>query len=194
MRGYEKMVWYNLKVGIWNLKITPLSPIKKEYENVDKNGEPLIRVSGKFERGHYLNEVSGEKHDRAFKLIIGSPRDKISKTKEVNVYKEVDLKEVEDILEEKRYLVESETLLKELDTTKKALKFGYASGNGYKVYKAYLYPSKIYDGFLMLVLGTTQVSELVSGIMENQDAKQKAKIEISISGVDKAQVEDLIEL
>jgi len=49
------MVFFSLKIGIWNLKYTGLNPIEKEYENCDTNGNILKKVSGKFEKGYYLN-------------------------------------------------------------------------------------------------------------------------------------------
>ena len=185
------MVWYNLKIGKGHLKMTPLNPLKVEYANVDKDGNPLTRVKGTFERGHFVNETTGETTPTAYKLIKGIAMGKIAKTKEVGLYREVDLKEIDDILEEKRYLVESEYWLDELSQSGKALKFGFASGNGYKVYKGYLYPSQVYNGFLMLKLGTTQISEIV-GEVEQQ--KEKTKISVSIDGIDRAKVEDLIEI
>ena len=186
------MVWYNLKVGIWGLKMTPLNPIKKELEDVDKDGNKLEKVKGTYTKGHFVDE-NGKEHSRSFKLINGNPMYKIAKTKEVEKYIEVDLNEIDDLLEEKRYLVEGTPLLNELKASGKALKFGYASGNGYKVYKAYLYPSAVYEGYLMLKLGTTQISEIVGDVVEAQQEKKVQVLE-NIQGVNRAKVEDLIDI
>jgi len=187
-------MWYNLKIGNWNLKYTPLNPIEKEYPLCDENGKLLERVSGKIERGHFLNE-NKEKVAIAFRLINNKPYAKLSKTKEVNTYKEVELNEVEDLLQERVYLVDSDSLLNELKTTGKALKFGFTNGNGFKVYKAYLYPSKIYKGYLFMSLGTTQISELITEISEIKAQQNKLnELTLNISGINRAKVEDLIEL
>lgn len=188
------MVWYDLKVGTFNLKITPLNPVEKEFPNCDKDGKPLKKVAGKYERGYFENE-KGERFDVAFKLINGKPFAKLSKTKETKVYKEVDVKEVDDIIQEKIYLVECDDLYNELKETGKALLFGYTSGNGYKVYKAYIRPSELYQGFCFMVCGTTQISELMQEITETIKQKEKLKtLTLTIQGVDKARVEDLITL
>jgi len=188
-----KMVWFNLRIGIWNLKYTGLNPIEKEYENCDPNGNVLKKVSGKFEKGYYLNEKTGEKVDTAFKLINGKPYAKLSKTKEVNVYKEVDANEVEDLLCERVYLVECDALLQDLLASGKALKFGFTNGNGFKVYKAYISPSKIYQGYLFMHLGTTQISELIREIDEVKSKQKKFEmINVAVAGIDRAKVEDLL--
>ena len=189
------MSWYNLKVGNFNIKITPLNPIEKEYPSCDKDGKLLKKVSGKFEKGHFINEETGEKYDTAFKLINNKPYSKLSKTKEVNTFKEVDKSEVGDLLIERQYLVENDTLLQELTEKGKALKFGFTNGNGFKVYKGYLYPSEVYKNYMILALGTTQISEIIKDIDEvRSQAKKLESIELTLMGVDKAKVEDLINL
>lgn len=188
------MVWKNIKVGIWDLKYTPISPTEKEYIDVDEKGNILKRVSGTFTRGYFVNEATGEQHAQAFKLINGKPLGKLSLTKVAVNYKEVEQQEVEDLIIEKQYLVECDPLLKDLKDSRKALKFGYTSGNGFKVYFAYVFPSQ-YAGFLEMVLGTTKKSEVILGIMDNAQKVKKAKqIEIQIQQVDKAKVEDLLQL
>jgi len=189
------MVWYNLKIGVHNLKITPLNPIEKEYPYCDKDGKLLRKVAGKFEKGFFINDETQEKHETAFRLINNKPYSKLSKTKEVNTFKEVDITEVEDLLTEKQYLVENDILLKELTDKGTALKFGYTNGNGFKVFKGYLYPSKIYKNYLIISLGTTQISEIIRDIDEVKSQEKKLKsIELTIQGINQAKVEDLITL
>lgn len=188
------MVWYNLKIGSWTLKYCALNPIEKEYPYCDSEGKELKKVSGKFEKGFFVNET-GQKCDSAFRLINNKPYAKLSKTKEVNNYKEVGVGEVEDLLQERVYLVESDLLLNELQETGKALKFGFTNGNGFKVYKAYIYPSKIYKGYLFMSLGTTQISELITEIDEVKSQQKKAQqVMIQIQGVNRASVEELIQI
>lgn len=187
------MVWYNLKIGNWTARYTPINPKKEQFEDCDSDGNVLKRVSGTYTKGHYENE-NGERFETAFKLIKGNPRAKFSKTKEVNSFKEVDLKECDELIIERQYLVECDGLLEELKTTGKALKFGFTAGNGFKVYFAYLKPSN-YDGFLEMVCGTTNKNEVILNLIEGIQAKQKVKeITATIEGVERAKVEDLLEL
>jgi len=186
------MVWYSLKIGNWNLKYTPLNPVNKEYPFCDKDGKPLKKVAGKFEKGYFIDEKEN-RHDIAFKLINGKPYIKLQKTKETSNYKEVNINEVEDLLQERVYLVECDALLQELVNSEMALKFGFTNGNGFKVYKAYVYPSKIYKGYLFMSLGTTQISEIIREINEVKKAKNKLEqIEVSIQGINRAKIEELI--
>jgi hypothetical protein len=189
------MVWYNLQIGNWKLKYTALNPIEKDYPYCDKDKNILTKVSGKFEKGYFINEKTQEKSESSFRLINNTAYAKLNKTKEVANYKEVEVEEVSDLLTERQYLVECDSLLKELNDSGKALKFGFTNGNGFKVYKAYLYPSKIYSGYLFMALGTTQISEIIKEIDEVKNQKAKLnQIEISISGINRAKVEDLLQL
>jgi len=187
------MVWYNLKVGTFGLKYTPLNAVDKEYPYCDKDGNILKKVAGKFEKGYFINEATGEKNNEAFRLINNKPYAKLQKTKEVNNYKEVEIKEVEDLLTESVYLVECDNLLNELNESGMALKFGFTNGNGYKVSKAYVYPSKIYKGYLFMSLGRTQISELIGEIDSiKNDIKKAKQITATIQGINRASVEELI--
>lgn len=189
------MVWYKLKLGIWNIEYSPINPLRNEYPYCDKDGNTLIKVAGKYDKGYFTNEVTGEKHEQAFRLIKGKPYAKLDKTKEVVNFREVDLKEVEDLLIEKQYLVIGDGLLRDLKNSGKAIKFGFTSGNGFKVFKAYLKPSEIYDGFLEMYLGTTQKSEVILSIIDAKKQQEKAKqIQVVVQGIDKAKIEDLIEV
>ena len=187
------MVWYNLKIGNWTARITPINPKKEQFSDCDKDGNILNRVSGTYTKGHYEDD-KGQKHETAFKLIKGNPRAKFTKTKEVNVFKEVDLKECDDLIIERQYLIECDGLLDDLKASGKALKFGYTSGNGYKIYYAYIKPSN-YDGFLEMYLGTTNKHEVILEIIDGIKATNKVKqITATLEGVERAKVEDLIEL
>jgi len=191
------MVWYNLKIGSFNLKYTPLKPRVVNYPYCDSEGNVLKKVvkQTKREPTIYINEETQEEHEQVFRLIKNKPMAKLNKTKEVINYKEVDKSEVDDLIIEKQYIVECDELLDNLKTTNKVLKFGFTNGNGFKVFKAYIHTSNLYKGWLFMSLGTTQKSEILLELKEIAKHKQKAKsIELTISGVDKAKVEDLIEI
>jgi len=154
------------------------------------------KATGKYSKAIYENN-KGEQvsKEQVLRLINNKPLGKLSKTKEVKNYKEVDLKQKDDLIIEKSYLVCCDGLLNELETTGKALVFAYTSGNGYKVYKAFLYPSKLYKGFLLMDLATTQKSEVILGMIEGLKQQNKSKeTEVILQGIETAKVEDLIEI
>lgn len=190
------MVFYNLTIGKYHLKYTPLKVDESEYPYCDKDGNILKKVmetTPATPRSFFIND-NGEKITDVFRLINGSPRAKLDKTKEVNKFKEVEVKEVEDLLTEKEYFVECDYLLNELKATGKALKFAFTNGNGFKVFKAYIYVDSLYN-VLFMKLGRTQKSEVLTeimGLIENR--KQAENIQVTINGVNKAKVDDLIEI
>ena len=188
-----KMVFYNLTIGKYNIKYTPLKVEDNDYPNCDKDGNLLNKVvEGK--RESYFLDDKGNKHLNSFKLINGIARAKLDKTKSVTTFKEVEKNEVEDLLTEKEYYVECEFLLEELKNTNKALKFGFTNGNGYKVFIGYIYVDNLYN-MLFMKLGRTQKSQLMIKILEAiKNKKAIEKTQVTINGVDKAQVEDLIQI
>ena len=187
------MVWYNLRVGTFYLKYTPLKPITKEYPYYDSEGNILKRIVEGRGKAFFVNENTGVKNETAFRLINNKPYAKLSKTKETDNYLEVDNKEIDDLIVEKQYLIDCDLLLKELKESNKSLKFGFTFGNGFKVYKAYIHTNKMYKDFLFMSVGTTQKSEVIKELMSEQKQKKKLQqIDISIQGIDRAKVEDLI--
>lgn len=128
-------------------------------------------------------------------MIKGQPRAKLSKTKEVNNFIEVKNKEVEDLLTEKFYFVDCPLLLEKLKAEKKAFKFAITMGNGYKVYLAYIHISELYKDCLFMSCGSAQKSNLIKdiiGVIQNQ--KQQHRLEIDVLEVNRATVEDLLEI
>jgi len=193
--GRKNMVWYNLQVGTFNIKYTPLKPREVEFPYCDENGNALKRVVEGKGKVYFLNEETNEKRDFAFKWINEKVVSKLQKTKQVNKYKEVEKQEVSDLIVEKEYIAECDNLLNELEETDKALKFGFTFGNGFKVYKAYIHTNPLYKGFLFMSVGTTQKSEIIQDIVEQTSQRKKIQqTEMCIKGIERAKVEDLIEI
>lgn len=189
------MVFYNLKIGSYEVKYTPLKINSVDYPYCDKEGNVLKRVVEGKTTAYYINEKTQEKHNIAFRLINNKPMAKLSKTKEVTNYKEVESKEVNDLIIEKEYLVFNDLLLRDLKDSKKVLKFGFTNGNGFKVYLAFIYINPLYPNLLFMCLGNAKKSEIIKQIKELQTQKEKLKsIELSIQGINKAKVEDLIQI
>ena len=190
------MVFYKLKIGKYELTYTPLKAEVKEYPYCDPEGNILEKkmIGDQQKRKSVFVDQKGTEHNVAFRLINNKAVAKLDKTKSVSNFREVDNKEVEDLLTEKEYLVNCEFLKSDLINSGKALKFGFTNGNGFKVYKGYIYVDNLY-GILFMKLGRTQKSEVLTQIKEIQKNKQQAeKLQLTISGVDKAKIEDLIEI
>jgi hypothetical protein len=187
------MVWFNIRVGTFNLKYSPLKEKKNEFLPCDKDGNVLKRISGHLEKGYFLNESTSEKHDKAFLLINGKAFDKFARTKETDRYKEVEFNEVFDLVNPKMYLCESEKLLAELQDTGKALKFGISFG-GQQTYMAFVFINPLYKQLFMYI-GQNKVSEQMLEFTEVQKNKDKLKeMSLIINGIDKAKVEDFIQI
>ena len=192
------MVWFNISIGKHRAKYVPLNPQENDYPYCDENGNILTKVSGKFEKG-YFEDDKGNKHEKSFRLINGKASAGFTgRIKELNI-KETPIEEAEDLLIEKEFLIECETLYDELIEKNKAyLSAGYF-GNGYKAYKLVITPSKLYKGFCNMKAGTTQKSEIikevVSELEETKKLKQRlADVELTIQKVQKVNVEDLIKI
>lgn len=194
-----KVVWYNLQIGNHKVKYIPLNPLKKEYENCDKEGNILKKVSGKFEKGHFINEKTGEKHDKAFKLIKGKASSGFSGRIDKLEVKEINVNEVDDLLVEKEFLVDSQKLYDELIKGNKSYLSAGWFGTGYKAYKVYIEASKLYKGYCNMKVGTTQKSEIIKDMIgeltESNRLKEKlAEVELSITSVNQIKVEDMIDI
>lgn len=194
------MVWYSLQLGKHKAKYIPLNPQDKEYENCDSEGNVLQKVSGTFTKGYFINEKTGERHEKAFKLVNGKASSGFTgRIKEVENPIYVDVEEVGDILktESKEFLVDCEGLYDELIQSKKALKFGGWFGNGFSVYKIYVFPSPLYKGFCEMVGTKGQKSEIIKEIVGELEESKKlneklAQVDLTIQKVNKAKVEDLL--
>lgn len=194
------MVWYNITLENFSGKYTALNPQVEEYPYCDSEGNILKRVSGKFEKGHFINEKTGEKHDKAFKLINGKASSGFSgRIKEVEELTYVEKGESEDLLVEKEFLLDSPRLYEKLSKENKEAVMGGWFGNGYKAYKVYIVPSELYKGFCIMKGGRTQksqiIKQLVGDLTEMNNLKEKlASVELTIQKVNKAKVEDLLKI
>ena len=145
------MVWYNLQVGKYNIKYTPLKSETPIYPYCDSEGNILNKVLEGNGKNSFFIDDKGNKHTTSFRLINGKPLAKLSKTKNVNAFKEVDKNEVEDLLTEKEYLVDSDFLLSDLKNSEKALKFGISFGGKSKPYFAIVCLNTIFNTLEMWI-------------------------------------------
>ena len=182
------VMWYDLRVGSWKAKITPIkTEVVNDYPNVDKDGNEVKWVKGNTTRGYFVDK-DGNKVEDTFKLVNGKVRAKLEKTKETQKFKEVDITEVKDVIPKLYYYVECEELQKHL-TENKAVKFAYSSGNGYKAYYGYFF--KLGKAVVM-VAGETYLSEQMRGIEDTQVAQ---KLLDELKGVKvKSQADEVLEI
>jgi hypothetical protein len=197
-------VWYDLSLGKYKIKYTPLEVEEQEYPLCDSNGNILKKVMPKkdenAEKTYYYNEKTGEKHFKAFKLIKGKASEGFKgRIKEWEKPIEIDEKESEDLIVEKTYLAESRELYEYLAENKKALKFGGYFGNGYKVYRCVINPSQNFKGFLVIRCGRGQISERIMDIVGELEEYRRLKaklsaVELETEKINRVKVEDMIEI
>jgi hypothetical protein len=193
------MVWYDLKVGKYKVKYTSLSVDEKDHPYCNADGKILKRISGKIEKG-YFEDDEGNRYEKAFKLINGKASDGFKgRIKEVENPLIVEETEAEDVLVEKEFLVESEELYKDLLENKNSLKFGGWFGNGYKAYRCYIIPSKLFKGWCIMKVGRGCKSEimrgLITGLDENRRLAEKLKqIDLDTQKINKIKVEDMLSI
>jgi len=189
-------IWFDLTLGHKKVKYTPLNPQIEEYKDCDDKGNVLKRVSGSFTKGHFVNEETGETHEKSFKLINGKASSGFTgKIKEINpIY--VEMEQAEDLLSEKEFLVESDSLFDELTEKNQAITGKGWFGNGYRVYRIYITPSKLYKGFCIMKCGRGLKSEIIGGIVgglkEHRALKDKLKeVELTIKKVNQVKLDDI---
>jgi hypothetical protein len=199
-----KMVWYEIELNVEGEtikgKYTPLNPIEETLPDCDSNGNPLKRISGSFTKAYFVNEATGEKFEKAYKLVKGKPIDKMTgRTKRCERVIFSNIEECEDLIVEKEMILECPKLYDKLTTMGKGIKVGMWFGNGYKAYKVMITPNTLYKGFCNMRAGRTQKSEIIRDVIGDY-TEQKRKdemlkqIEDSLNKVNKASAEDLIDL
>jgi len=197
------MVWYDLQLGKeLRVKYTPINTPETEYPDVDEKGQPLKRISGSFTKGYFINEKTGEKHDKSFKLINGQVSSgwtgRIKEVEDSDMIF-VNENESEDLIVEHTFLVESQKLFEKLKENKQAVIFAGWFGNGFKVYKCYITPSKLYDGFCVMRCGRGQLSEQISKVVgelkDYRALKEKLEqIELNAKKVNNIKPSDMVKL
>src|SRR3990170_4405445 len=103
------MVWYDLRIGDWKLRITPVKTPVVEHPDCDKDGNIVQRDKGTYTPASYKSEngTNYEKNE-VFKLIKGKAMRKLSKTKELSVAKEVPASEAEDLMTTTYYYIDND--------------------------------------------------------------------------------------
>lgn len=188
------MVFYSIQVGKYNIKYSPFSDNDEKYPIVDKDKQVLDYVKGSRINGFYCNPKTKEKVNQTFMLVNGEVKEKFARTKETSRFKIVEETESEDLVNPKQYICECDILLSELKESGKALKFGISFGGKSKPYFAIVSVNKLYDRLEMWISKGKKSEQYEEYGKQLADKQALQDITLTISGIDKAKVEDLIEL
>ena len=188
------MVFYKIQVGKYNISYSPFNDNDEQYPIVDKDGNKLDYIKGTRVNGYYVNPTTKEKVIQTFMLVNGNAKEKFERTKQTNHFKIVKESESEDLVNPKQYIVECDELLSELKVSGNALKFGITFGGKSRPYLAIISVNKLYNRLEMWISKGKKSEQYQDYIQICEDKQAIQDITITISGIDKAKVEDLIEL
>ena len=194
MRLIVKIVFYSLQVGNYNLKYSPFSDNDEQYPIVDKDGNKLDYIKGTRVNGYYVKPNTNEKVTQTFMLVNGTAKEKFERTKQTNHFKIVEESESEDLVNPKQYIVECDNLLTDLKASGKALKFGISFGGKSKPYFAIVGVNKLYNRLEMWISKGKKSEQYAQYGQLCEDKQALQDITLTISGIDKAKIEELIEL
>lgn len=187
-------VFYSVRVGTYLMRYSPFSDNDEQYPIVDENKMPLEYVKGTRTNGYYVNPTTKEKVERTFMLVNDTPKEKFERTKETDKFKIVEANEKEDLVNPKFYIVECDKLKEELRASGKALKFGISFGGKSKPYFAIVCLNPIFNTLEMAISKGKKSEQYLEYATELNDKKKLNELTLSIVGIDKAKVEDLVEL
>lgn len=188
------MVFYSIQVGQYDLKYQPFSSNDESYPIVDKDGQALDYIKGTRVNGYYVKPNTEEKVTQTFMLVNGKPKEKFTRTKETSHFKMVEENQSEDLVNPKQYIVECDSLLTELKASGKALKFGISFGGKSKPYFAIVSVNKLYNRLEMNISKGFKSEQYAEYGQICEDKKALQDITLTISGIDKVKIEELIEL
>lgn len=188
------MVFFSIRVGNYLIKYQPFSDEDLSYPIVDKDKTPLEYVKGTRTNGFYIHPKTKEKVEKTFMLVNNEVKEKFERTKETDRFKIVEQNERDDLVNPKMYIVECDKLKEELKTSGKSLKFGISFGGKSKPYYAIICLNTIFNTLEMWISKAKKSEQYTEYVNELNDKIKLKELTLSIDGIDKAKVEDLIEL
>lgn len=188
------MVFFSVRVGTYLIKYQPFNDNDEQYPIVDKDKNILDYVKGTRTNGYYVNPTTKEKVDKTFMLVNGEVKEKFDRTKETDKFKIVEANEKDDLVNPKMYIVECDKLKEELRATGKALKFGISFGGKSKPYYAIICLNSIFNVLEMWISKGKKSEQYTEYTTELNDKQKLRELTLMIDGIDKAKIEDLIEL
>lgn len=186
------MVFYSIRVGTFLIKYSPFSDDDEKLPIVDKDKTELEYVKGTRTNGYYIHPQTKEKVEQTYILFNNEAVEKFERTKETDKYKEVDIKDKDDLVNPKQYIVECDNLLRELKASGKALKFRISFGGKSIPYYAIISVNENYNSLEMWIshgLKSVQYSQYLKDL---SDKKKVEEMTLMIDGLTKkAKIEEL---
>ena len=127
-------------------------------------------------------------------LVNDTAKEKFERTKETDKFKIVEQNERDDLVNPKMYIVECDKLKDELRASGKSLKFGISFGGKSKPYYAIVCLNTIFNVLEMWISKAKKSEQYLEYTTELADKVKLRELTLMIDGIDKAKVEDLIEL
>lgn len=189
---------FNLNVilnnKLYKAKITRIYKERKNFENVDKEGNEVETEYKRAEVKYFIKKNGRRKEivkEDVYKLINNVPRRKLKKTKEINNLILVEPDKLKEMIIEDYYLMDCESLRKYLIKEKKIIETAYSNGNGFKIYNTYITP---YKNWLIMVLGFGKLDEEIENILEDYMPKEEAdkRNDSDGSGIERVNEEELL--
>lgn len=187
-------MFFSVRVGSYLIRYQPFNDNDEQYPIVDKDKNLLEYVKGTRTNGYYINPTTKEKVDKTFMLVNNEPKEKFERTKETDKFKLVEANEKEDLVNPKYYICECDKLKEELKASGKALKFGLSFGGKSKPYYAIICVNPIFDTLEMAISKGKKSEQYIQYTTELNDKQRLKELTLMIDGIDKAKVEDLVEL
>lgn len=188
------MKFNTIRVGTFNIKYAPFSDEDVAYPVCNKDKVLLEYVKGSRTEGYYINPETKVIEPNTFILVGNDVKEKFARTSETDKFKMVEGNEKDDLVNPKQYIAECDKLLEELKESGKALKFGISFGGKSKPYFAIISVNPIYNTLEMWISKAKKSDQYIEYSTELADKRKLKEITVSISGIDKAKVEDLITL
>jgi len=191
MRLLINMVFYSIRVGTFLIKYSPFSDDEVKLPIVDKDKNELEYVSGTRTNGYYINSQK-EKVEKTFILFNNEAVEKFERTKETDRYKEVEIKDRDDLVNPKQYIVECDNLLRDLKASGKALKFRISFGGKSIPYYAVICINENYNTLEMWISHGLKSNQYSNYMKNLNDKKQIEEMTMMIEGINKkAKIEEL---
>lgn len=197
-----------LQVGLHKCKLYPIQQERLKLQDVDDKGKPVIKIRGRLESKTYYLKLDNcdkpikdtsklkEYNGSVYKSINGKPRAKFKRTTEISpqVLSYVDIKHSDDLITERLFLVDSPTLLEELEEHfKEALFIKFFSfGMGYKPYQAFIYYDELLRTIVMR-MGLGSISMEIARIKGDTTTIREHEIAMDDEGVDRVSESEMFE-
>jgi len=185
------MAWLDIYVNkeIFRCLMTKIEKGRAKFKDCDEQGRPVTKEYTPAKTKY--SDVDGNvlMRDEIFKLIKDKARARTKQTKIIKNPELVLASEMEDFIVEGYYLLECEGFNEHLKSTGKVIKTAYTSGNGYKVYEAFIMP---FRDEVIMVLGLGRLTDEIKNITAGRLSPEKKRQIMENSNVPRMKEEELL--